>query len=169
MVSFAGVSNKTCTLSFETIGKLTLVGKGELCAASGFFSSMAAGFDSTTTSFFTSAGVVEASGLMGSGPLAELRLVSSSAPWAKRHFSLYLQFPFSLQFLHISYLRRLITVEAVADDEPADDVLSELELFSEPTTAPVTFPRSFGFSLSRELFPERDCEEGLPKLCSARG
>lgn len=168
-----GVSNKAyltdTPLSFATTGKLILVGVGELVvAATGFLSSTTA-VASTTTSFLTSAGVAETSGLTGSGPLAELRFVSSSAPWAKRHLSPYLQLPFSRQFLHISYLRRFTTVVAVAVDEPTDDVLSELELFSEPATAPIIFPRSFGFSLSSELFPERDCEEGLPKLCSARG
>ena len=71
----------------------------------------------------------------GSGPLAELLLVSSSVPCAKRHLSPYLQLPFSLQFLHISYLRRLTTgYGAVAADEP-DDVLSELELASKPDFA----------------------------------
>ena len=81
----------------------------------------------------------------------------------------YLQLPFSLQFLHISYLRRLTTgYGAVAADEP-DDVLSELELASIPYFAYAVATASF-FSLSREeLVPERDWEEGLPKLCSPKG
>ena len=83
-----------------------------------------------TTSLPSSA--TGAGGFAGSGPFAELLLVNSSVPWANRHLSPYLQLPFSRQFLHISYLRRLTTGwETVAADEPYDD-LSELELFSEP-------------------------------------
>ena len=60
----------------------------------------------------------------GSGPFAELRLVNSFDPCAKRHLSPYLQVPFSLQFLHISYLRRRTTgyddVDEVLSESPPD-------------------------------------------------
>ena len=58
---------------------------------------------------FLSVSVVLVAGLAGSGPFAELLLVNSSAPCANRHLSPYLHWPFSRQFLHISYLRRLTT------------------------------------------------------------
>lgn len=54
-----------------------------------------------------SASVDEAGGFSG----AVVRLVSSYSPWAKRQRSPYLQLPFSLQFLHISYFNRFTTFE----------------------------------------------------------
>lgn len=42
-------------------------------------------------------------------------LVSSWSPWANKHLSPYLHCPFSLQFLHISYFRRLGAAVAAAD------------------------------------------------------
>ena len=100
-------------------------------------------------------------GFAGSGPLAELRFVSSSTPCAKRHLSPYLHEPFSRQFLHISYFKRRMTglelwVEAFSESE-------EPEMLALPVV-------SLSFSLpSCELLPESDWEEGSPKLCSARG
>ena len=43
------------------------------------------------------------------------RLVSSWSPWANRHLSPYLQVPFSLKFLHISYFLR--TTPVVEEDD----------------------------------------------------
>ena len=120
----------------------------------------------------------------GSGPFAELLLVNSLEPWANRHLSPYLHWPFSLQFLHISYLRRRTTgygvavaAAAVVPLESCDEFLSTLEFVVAPATArddePPCFTSSFfseGVALSREEFvPLSDWDEGFPKLCSPSG
>lgn len=87
----------------------------------GFSVGSSAAFSGTTAASFVSmAAGFAGTSFLGSGPLRELRFVSSDWPWANKHLSLYLQLPFSRQFLHISYLRRRTT-----GCELYDEVLSE--------------------------------------------
>ena len=180
MDSLAGVSKRSCLFPLVaeellcSTGRLTFFSNGELSACDIFVSPDASGevgevvsVGGTTSLTSSAAG---ARGFGGSGPLAELLLVSSSLPWANRHLSPYLQLPFSLQFLHISYLRRLTTGYGAVAAVELDDVLSKLELASTPPYFACAIATPSFFSLSREeLVPERDWEEGLPKLCSAKG
>ena len=112
----------------------------------------------------------------GSGPFAELLLVNSLDPWANRHLSPYLHWPFSRQFLHISYFSRRTTgwgaavaAAAAVPLEPWDEFLSVLDELFGAAALPEVFRR--GAALSREELvpPLSDWEEGLPKLCSPSG
>ena len=179
---FLRFSEELCSAD-RLIRAASLVGSGELLLP---FSALAYGgvyfgFSTTAGSFivFATSFVTAGAGvyLTGSGPFAELLLVSSSEPWANRHLSPYLQLPFSRQFLHISYLRRLTTgwgAAVTVEVEPCDEVLSELELFNDAawfTATTVLFWLSDDELLQLEALPpdESDCDDGFPKLCSPRG
>lgn len=150
MVEKAGVETHLAASFLTGVSNILMTVESKIYV---FEASFVAGFVSVsvTGAFFSgsagfSTGLVSA--LTGSGPLAELRLVNSLVPWAKRHFSPYLQEPFSLQFLHISYLRRRTT-----GWDDYDEVLSE----SVPATDFYPWDSLTLFSVEeREPLPERD-------------